>query len=59
MCIGIFVNEVDKEINEEGKFDKDKDIKIKFIGEIIEIDGVLFILDNVFYIEERNEFVDV
>ena len=54
-----FVNEVDKEINEEGKLDKDKDTKIKSIGETTEIDGVSFTLDNASYTEERNEFADV
>ncbi|MGC7558112.1 DUF4352 domain-containing protein [Staphylococcus epidermidis] len=58
-CTGTFVNEVDKEINEEGKLDKDKDTKIKSIGETTEIDGVSFILDNASYTEERNEFADV
>ena len=56
---GTFVNEVDKEINEEGKLDKDKDTKIKSIGETTEIDGVSFTLDNASYTEERNEFADV
>ena len=45
-CTGTFVNEVDKEINEEGKLDKDKDTKIKSIGETTEIDGVSFTLDK-------------
>ncbi len=58
-CTGTFVNEVDKEINEEGKLDKDKDTKIKSIGETTEIDGVSFTLDNASYTEERNEFADV
>ena len=58
-CTGTFVNEVDKEINEEGKLDKDKDTKIKSIGETTEIDGVSFTLDNASYTEERNEFEDV
>ncbi|UUY74273.2 hypothetical protein NUT36_00215 [Staphylococcus epidermidis] len=59
VCTGTFVNEVDKEINEEGKLDKDKDTKIKSIGETTEIDGVSFTLDNASYTEERNEFADV
>ncbi|WP_407568431.1 DUF4352 domain-containing protein [Staphylococcus epidermidis] len=58
-CTRTFVNEVDKEINEEGKLDKDKDTKIKSIGETTEIDGVSFTLDNASYTEERNEFADV
>ena len=58
-CTGTFVNEVDKEINEEGKLDKDKDTKIKSIGGTTEIDGVSFTLDNASYTEERNEFADV
>lgn len=58
-CTGTFVNEVDKEINEEGKLDKDKDTKIKSIVETTEIDGVSFTLDNASYTEERNEFADV
>ncbi|WP_369041281.1 DUF4352 domain-containing protein [Staphylococcus epidermidis] len=58
-CTGTFVNEVDKEINEEDKLDKDKDTKIKSIGETTEIDGVSFTLDNASYTEERNEFADV
>lgn len=58
-CTGTFVNEVDKEINEEGKLDKDKDTKIKSIGETTEIDGVSFTLDNASYTEEINEFADV
>lgn len=58
-CTGTFVNEVDKEINEEGKLDKDKDTKIKSIGETTEIDGVSFTLDNASYTEKRNEFADV
>lgn len=40
------MNEVDKEINEEGKLDKDKDTKIKSVGETTEIDGVSFTLDS-------------
>ena len=43
----------------EGKLDKDKDTKIKSIGETTEIDGVSFTLDNASYTEERNEFADV
>ena len=48
-CTGSFVNEVDKEINEEGKLDKDKDTKIKSVGETTEIDGVSFTLDSASY----------
>ena len=43
------MNEVDKEINEEGKLDKDKDTKIKSVGETTEIDGVSFTLDSASY----------
>ena len=57
-CTGSFVNEVDKEINEEGKLDKDKDTKIKSVGETTEIDGV-FTLDSASYTDERNEFAEV
>lgn len=58
-CSAAFVNEVDKEINEEGKLDKDKYTKIKSVGETTEIDGVSFTLDNASYTDERNEFADV
>ena len=58
-CTGSFVNEVDKEINEEGKLDKDKDTKIKSVGETTEIDGVSFTLDSASYTDERNEFAEV
>lgn len=58
-CSATFVNEVDKEINEEGKLDKDKDTKIKSVGETTEIDGVSFTLDNASYTDERNEFAEV
>ncbi|MGJ5699736.1 DUF4352 domain-containing protein [Staphylococcus chromogenes] len=58
-CSAAFVNEVDKGINEEGKLDKDKDTKIKSVGETTEIDGVSFTLDNASYTDERNEFADV
>ena len=53
------MNEVDKEINEEGKLDKDKDTKIKSVGETTEIDGVSFTLDSASYTDERNEFAEV
>lgn len=58
-CTGAFVNEVDKEINEKGTLNKDKNTKIKSVGETTEIDGVSFTLDNAAYTEERNEFADV
>ncbi|PTJ92105.1 hypothetical protein BU032_03515 [Staphylococcus simulans] len=58
-CTGAFVNEVDKGINEEGTLNKDKNTKIKTVGETTEIDGVSFTLDNAAYTEERNEFADV
>jgi len=57
-CTGTFVNEVDKEINEEGKLDKDKDTKIKSIGETTEIDGVSFTLDNASYRKKRRDFLN-
>lgn len=58
-CTGAFVNEVDKGINEEGTLDKDKDTKIKTVGETTEIDGVSFTLDSATFTDERNEFADV
>ncbi|MCD8905931.1 DUF4352 domain-containing protein [Staphylococcus chromogenes] len=58
-CTGAFVNEVDKGINEEGTLDKDKDTKVKNVGETTEIDGVSFTLDNATFTDERNEFADV
>ncbi|MGD6773393.1 DUF4352 domain-containing protein [Staphylococcus simulans] len=58
-CTGAFVNEVDKGINEEGTLNKDKNTKIKTVGETTEIDGVSFTLDNAAYTEERNEFAEV
>lgn len=58
-CTGAFVNEVDKGINEEGTLDKDKDTKVKNVGETTEIDGVSFTLDDATFTDERNEFTDV
>lgn len=58
-CTGAFVNEVDKELNEETTLSKDKDTKTKKVGETTEIDGVAFTLNSAEYTDERNEFADV
>ncbi|WP_353421826.1 DUF4352 domain-containing protein [Staphylococcus delphini] len=58
-CTGAFVNEVDKELNEETTLSKDKNTKTKKVGETTEIDGVAFTLNNAEYTDERNEFADV
>lgn len=58
-CTGAFVNEVDKEIKQEGTQKKDEKTKTKKVGETVEIEGVSFTLDSAEYTNERNQFADV
>ncbi|EKU50095.1 DUF4352 domain-containing protein [Staphylococcus massiliensis] len=58
-CTNSVVNEVDKSVNEEGTLDKDKDTKVKKVGETTEVDDIEFTLDGATYTDERNEFAEV
>ncbi|MGW7908624.1 DUF4352 domain-containing protein [Staphylococcus pseudoxylosus] len=57
-CTGSFVNEVDKNVNEENTLKKDKDTKIKHVGDTVKVKDVEFTLNDAYYTDERNEFAD-
>lgn len=58
-CTGAFVNNLDKELNQNTTQNKKKGVKLKKIGESSEVNKVEITLTNSSYTDERNEFADV